>query len=288
MNDNGFVKINRSLLRWEWHDVPSMVTVFVHCLLLANWKDGKYHGHDVPRGSFLTSVPKLADTCGLSVNTVRKCLNRLQETGEIEVKSTHRGHHIFVHNYAVFQHSDVGGVVDSMHDSVVDSVVDRVADSVVYSVDPIEEYKKERIKEKKETILSSFFELYPKKGKKRQAETELVRLLNEGEDETEIMNGLHRWVDYWKTFTPDQERYIPNPFKWLNEKRWKEPIPKFKQKRKDVLPEYYNPDPDRKPEGERMTDEELDRMRILLASTKAPDPEPDRDDVLPFGNDLPF
>lgn len=276
MNDNGFVKIHRSLLQWEWHDLPVMTSLFVHLILMANWKDGKYHGTDVPRGSFLTSTAKLAKVVGCNESTIKRGLKRLQETGEIYVKTSNAGTHIFVHNYAVFQ------------DSGEDTCTNQCTNESTNRCTTIEEYKKERIKEKKETILSSFFELYPKRGNKRQAATELVRLLNEGEDETEIMNGLNRWMDYWKTFAPDQERYIPNPFKWLNEKRWNEPVPNFKQKRKDVLPEYYNPDPDRKPEGERMTDEELDRMRVLLARTKATEPEPDQDGGIPFPDDLPF
>lgn len=264
MNDTGYVKMHRSLLQWEWHDIPSMLTVFVHCLLLANWKDGRYHGEPVPRGSFLTSIPILAETCGLSEPTVRKCLKRLQMTGEIEVKSTHRGHHIFVHNYAVFQQSDTSGVSDRVTDTVSDTVSDCVTDSITDTVYPIEEVKNIRKKEKKEIILSSFFELYPKQTKKKEAEAELKRLLDEGQDENEIMDGLDLWIEYWNTFTPDQKQYIPNPFKWLSEKRWNEPVPKFRNKRKDVMPDYYNPDPDRNDNGEQMTEEDKDEFASFM------------------------
>ena len=107
-NGSGFIKLSRRLLEWEWIDDPSMVAVWVHCLLAANWKDYRYHGQTIPRGCFLTSTRSFSDRCGLSESTVRRCFERLESTGEIDRQVTHRGTLIKVRNYAVFQDSETG------------------------------------------------------------------------------------------------------------------------------------------------------------------------------------
>ncbi len=106
MNESGYIKLHRSLLDWEWHDEPSMMTVFIHCLLMANWTEGKYHGEVIERGSFATSYEHLAQVTGLARSTIYKIVHRLSETGEIEVIRKQSYTIIRVRNYAVFQQSE--------------------------------------------------------------------------------------------------------------------------------------------------------------------------------------
>lgn len=104
MTENeGYIKLYRSFLQWEWHDDQSMVTVFLHCILLANWKSKQWHGQSIPRGTFITSIANLSSICGLAPNTVRSCLKRLQETGELTVQTSNKGTKITVNNYANYQ-----------------------------------------------------------------------------------------------------------------------------------------------------------------------------------------
>lgn len=104
MTENeGYIKLYRSFLQWEWHDDQSMVTVFLHCILLANWKSKQWHGQSIPRGTFITSIANLSSICGLAPNTVRSCLKRLQETGELTVQTSRKGTKIIVNNYANYQ-----------------------------------------------------------------------------------------------------------------------------------------------------------------------------------------
>lgn len=138
---NGFIKIHRSMLEWEWHDDVNMLSVFVHCLMLANWKDGRYHGQLIPRGSFVTSNRHLSQKTGLSPATVNRCLHRLQETGEIELNVKHFYTIVSVRNYAVFQDSE-----DVPRDER-ETQVKRKRNASETQVKPIEERKKERSKE---------------------------------------------------------------------------------------------------------------------------------------------
>lgn len=99
----GFIKIHRDILDWEWYKDSATLKLFVHCLLLANWQDGRFRGTDVPRGSFVTSIQHLADGAGLSPMQTRTALKRLEDTGEIVKKSTNKFTVITVRKYRDFQ-----------------------------------------------------------------------------------------------------------------------------------------------------------------------------------------
>lgn len=91
------------MLEWEWHDIPEMVSLFVHLLMLAQHEDYKYHGKVIKRGQLVTSIRKLAKLTGISFQSVRTCLGRLELTHEITQSSTHRNTLITICNYDVYQ-----------------------------------------------------------------------------------------------------------------------------------------------------------------------------------------
>jgi hypothetical protein len=80
-----------------------MVALWIHILFEANWEDKKWQGIVVPRGSFVTSISRLAKTSGLSVQQTRTCLERLKSTHEITIKSTNSYTIITVCKYDVYQ-----------------------------------------------------------------------------------------------------------------------------------------------------------------------------------------
>lgn len=82
----GWVKLHRRLLDWQWYkDVPVRI-VFEHLLLTANHKEGRFAGHDVPVGSTVTGRKSLADQTGLTEKQVRNALKKLENTGELAIK----------------------------------------------------------------------------------------------------------------------------------------------------------------------------------------------------------
>lgn len=105
-SDNEFIKLNRKIIGWEWYLNINVKTLFIHCLLKANWKDGRFEGRDIKRGSFVTSLEKLSKETGLSVRQVRTALNHLFVTGELTSKSTSKYRIITVVNYNQYQLSD--------------------------------------------------------------------------------------------------------------------------------------------------------------------------------------
>lgn len=101
--DGGFIKIDRGILDWEWYSDINTTRLFIHLILKANWKDGRFQGQEIKRGSFVTSYPKLAEETELTVNQVRTSLSKLKSTGEITGKSQSKFSVITVKNYCLYQ-----------------------------------------------------------------------------------------------------------------------------------------------------------------------------------------
>lgn len=100
---NGFIKLHRRMVEWEWYtDVPTK-TLFLHLLLMANYEDAKWRGKTVKRGQRITSIRKLAEETGLSVKQVRTALDKLERTGEVAREGANSYTLITIENYAKYQ-----------------------------------------------------------------------------------------------------------------------------------------------------------------------------------------
>ena len=108
--NSGFIFLHRKMLEWEWYDSPTTKIVFLHLLLMANFKPNQWHGKNIPRGAIVTSTSAIAESNGLSVQQVRTSLDRLKATGEITVESTNKYSIITVTNYDNYQITTPGKV----------------------------------------------------------------------------------------------------------------------------------------------------------------------------------
>ena len=102
----GWIKLHRQLLEWEWYDEPNTFRLFMHCLLKANHKDKMYRGQLVKSGSFLTSRDLLASETGLTTQQVRTSLKRLESTNEITTKKSKKGTVLQIVKYVTYQHDN--------------------------------------------------------------------------------------------------------------------------------------------------------------------------------------
>ncbi len=140
--DNEYIKLNRKIIGWEWYLNINVKTLFIHCLLKANWKDGRFEGKEVKRGSFVTSLEKLSKETGLSVRQVRTALDKLFLTGELTSKAFSKYRIITVSNYEQYQ------TIDKQTDNQLTSKR-QASDKQVTT---IEEDKKIRTKELKKEL----------------------------------------------------------------------------------------------------------------------------------------
>ena len=103
MLENGFVKLHRSILKWEWYDDVNTKVVFLHLLLTVSIEDGKWHGITVKRGSRVSSYAKLAAETGLSVKQIRTAVDHLEATGEV-ARTKYQKYTVFaINNFDVYQ-----------------------------------------------------------------------------------------------------------------------------------------------------------------------------------------
>lgn len=82
-NDQGYVKLFRSIEKWEWYTDVNTTKLWIHCLIKANHRPMKWQGIVIETGQFVTSFAKLSKETGLSVKSVRVALNHLKATNEV-------------------------------------------------------------------------------------------------------------------------------------------------------------------------------------------------------------
>lgn len=86
----GFIKLHRKLQNWEWYNKSEMVHLFIHLLINANSEDGEWQKQPIKRGQLITGLHSLSEKTGISVRTIRTCLERLKSTSELTIKSTNK------------------------------------------------------------------------------------------------------------------------------------------------------------------------------------------------------
>lgn len=104
--DEGWIKLHHKFLEWEWHGDPNMVALFIHMLLSANEDTTHWRGNAIPRGSFVTTRAKLSYETGISVRTIRTCMDRLISCNEIAVKTTNQYSVITLVNFEDYDRMD--------------------------------------------------------------------------------------------------------------------------------------------------------------------------------------
>lgn len=100
---NGWIKLHRKILDWEWFTSPSTLQLFIYLLLRANKEDKKWRGILIKRGQLVTSVATISEETKLSTQQVRTSLNRLKSTNEITSKTTNRSTLVTVCKYESYQ-----------------------------------------------------------------------------------------------------------------------------------------------------------------------------------------
>jgi len=98
-----WIKLHDSWLEWEWHTDPNMVSLFFHLVSMASKFDTRYRGMELKRGQVIVGRRMLSEKTGISERTIRTCLARLEQTGEIIRKATNQFSVITICNYEHYQ-----------------------------------------------------------------------------------------------------------------------------------------------------------------------------------------
>lgn len=103
---DGWIKLYRAMVDWEWYDDKNVKILFLHLLLTVNHKPGNWRGHTILPGERITSLEKLAKEAGLSVREIRTSIEKLESTGELTRKATNKFTHISLSKWGEYQQDE--------------------------------------------------------------------------------------------------------------------------------------------------------------------------------------
>ena len=104
-NAVGWIKLYRKIVDWSWYVNAEMVHLFVHLLLRASYQPKDLPNGPLGRAQLSLSKNNIQQETGISVQSIKTCLNKLQDTGEIEVlpNSAFHSNLITISNYCHYQ-----------------------------------------------------------------------------------------------------------------------------------------------------------------------------------------
>lgn len=109
MADMNWIKLNRKIwdsFIWSFED-PKYTLAWIDMLLMANYKDKQIRCRGtvetIRRGSFVTSILKLAERWGMNRKTVKNFLDVLQQNGMITYTTSNRWTTVSISNYLLYQ-----------------------------------------------------------------------------------------------------------------------------------------------------------------------------------------
>lgn len=106
MNNEGWVKIHRKFLEWQWYRDNNTKILFLHLLLSANYEEKKWLSYTIERGQVVIGLSSLSEMLGLSFQQIRTSLGKLESTGEITRKTTNKFTIVTICKYDCYQQFD--------------------------------------------------------------------------------------------------------------------------------------------------------------------------------------
>ena len=104
--ENGWIRLHREIIDWEWYTDINVKITFIHLLLIANHKERQWRGMTIGRGQTFTSVRSLSVALGLTEKKIRNSLKKLEKTQEIATKRANNGTLITLCKYETYQHEN--------------------------------------------------------------------------------------------------------------------------------------------------------------------------------------
>ena len=215
-----YIKIDRKILEWEWYRNEHTKNLFFHCLLKANWKDAKFEGKVITRGSFVTSVKRLSEELDLTSDEIKTALKHLIQTGEITKQTTNKYTVITVSNYDSYQE--------------ITKQIPNNSQTIAKPLPTIEEEKEIKNERKEnagvpisqpviqETRFNEFCQLYPKKVTNiLSINGEYTYLLQTTPSlkEDDLIVAVKNYAEACR-MQNTEEKFIAKPENWLKKSYW--------------------------------------------------------------------
>lgn len=193
-NQQGWIKLHRQILEWEWYSDNNCFRLFLHLLLKANHKEKRFKGIELKIGSIVTSRDLLARETGLSSQQIRTALSKLISTNEITSVTSSQGTIIQIVSYEKYQ----------------------VATNEITNEQPTSNQQSttnKNDKNNKEILFNDFWKLYDKQVDRKKCLDKFLKLKDQ-----EIKLIFENLPHYIRS-TPDKQ-FRKNPSTWINNKCW--------------------------------------------------------------------
>ena len=102
----GWIKLHRKMLDWEWFTDSKTLSVFLYLLISANHVQKKWRGVTIDKGQLVTSNAHICTATGLTRQQVRTALDHLKLTREVTIQSTKLYSIVTITNYESYQAYD--------------------------------------------------------------------------------------------------------------------------------------------------------------------------------------
>lgn len=110
---DGFNAIHKKIWEWEWATDPKMISLMLYLVHHASFKDTRWKGREIKRGQAIIGLRSVSAKTGISMQSLRTCIERLKSTHEITIESTNQYSIVTVCNYSKYnketdsnQHAD--------------------------------------------------------------------------------------------------------------------------------------------------------------------------------------
>ena len=102
----GFVKLPRDFINWRWFDDANVVKLYIYLLLNAAFKPTEWKTETLEKGQLITGRKELATKLKMTESQIRTALSKLEDTGEISIKTTNKYSVITLLNWGKTQCDD--------------------------------------------------------------------------------------------------------------------------------------------------------------------------------------
>lgn len=217
--NNGFIALSRTLLESEVFASQKMLKIWIWCLLKANHKSrfvplkiGKGEtAVKVERGQFLFGRFKAEEELFIDGSTIYKIMQKLEQIGNIEIKSSNQYSIITISNYNDYQNINNYKVTSNEQPSNNQVTTNEQQSNTNKNVNNVKNVKN------KDISFDTFWAVYDKKVGKPKCEKKWCKL--NGEIQKKIL--VH--VEQYKLAQPDRQ-FRKNPETYLNNESWDDEI----------------------------------------------------------------
>ena len=103
MLENGYIRLHRKLINWEWYKNQNTKDLFIHLLMTVNYEDKNLEGITIKRGSRVASYSTLERELGISIQSLRTAVKHLKSTKDITSEQQGKFTVFTVVNYDTYQ-----------------------------------------------------------------------------------------------------------------------------------------------------------------------------------------